>query len=118
VFNTLPAGVVNSGIAEPDIVIENVLSRMLDKLSVTLIVKVVVVSTVTNAGVPLITPLLVIFVPGGNVPLSNVYVIVVAGDTGDADNCVAINIVAGYVPIEPAVVFQIGCAILMCAQML
>jgi hypothetical protein len=115
VFNTLPAGVVNSGIADPDIVIENVLSRRLDKLSVALIVKVVVVSTVTNVGVPLINPLDVIVVPEGNVPLSNIYVIVVAGDTGDADNCVAIIIVAGYVPIVPADVFQIGCAILMCA---
>jgi len=96
-------------------VIEKVLSRKLDKLSVALIVNVEVVSTVTNAGVPLINPLELIDVPGGNVPLSKVYVIVVAGDTGDADNCVAIINVAGYVPIEPADVFQIGCAILMCA---
>jgi hypothetical protein len=85
---------------------------MLDKLSVTLIVKVLIVSVVTNVGVPLINPLDVIVVPGGNVPLSKVYVIVVAGNTGDADNCVAIKMVAGYVPIEPAVVFQIGCAML------
>jgi len=98
--------------AEPDTVIENVLSRMLDKLSVTLIVKVLVISAVTNVGVPLINPVDVIVVPGGNVPLSNVYVIVVEGDTGDADNCAAIIKVAGYVPIEPAGVFQIGCAML------
>jgi hypothetical protein len=116
VFKTLPAGVVNLGIADPDTVIENVLSRMLDKLSVALIVKVLVVSTVTNVGVPLINPSDVIDIPGGNVPLNNVYIIVVAGDTGDADNCVAINIVAGYVPIEPTGVFQIGCA-MSCAQM-
>jgi hypothetical protein len=88
---------------------------MLDKLSVALIVKVVVVSVVTKVGVPLINPLDVIVVSEGNVPLSNIYVIVVAGDTGDADNWVDIIIVAGYVPIEPAGVFQIGCAILMCA---
>jgi hypothetical protein len=73
------------------------------------------VSIVTNVGVPFINPLDVIVVPNGNVPLNNVYIIVVEGDTGDADNCVAINKVAGYVPIEPAGVFQIGCAILMCA---
>jgi hypothetical protein len=91
---------------------------MLDKLSVALIVKVVVVSIVTNVGVPLINPLDVIVVPEGNVPLSKVYVIIVAGDTGDADNCVAIINVAGYVPIDPAGVFHTGCAILMCAQIL
>jgi len=91
---------------------------MLDKLSVALIVKVVVVSVVTKVGVPLISPLDVIVVPEGNIPLNNVYVIVVAGDTGDADNCVAIIKVAGYVPIEPAGVFQIGCAMLMCAQII
>jgi hypothetical protein len=98
--------------AEPDIVIENVLSRILDKLSVALTVKVLVVSVVTNVGVPLSNPLVVIVIPGGNVPLNNIYVIVVEGDTGDADNCAAIIKVAGYVPIEPAGVFQIGCAIL------
>ena len=91
---------------------------MLDKLSVALIVKVLVVSAVTKFGVPLINPLLLIDIPGGNVPLNSVYVIVIAGNTADADSCVANATLAGNVPIEPADVFQIGCAILMCAQVL
>jgi hypothetical protein len=62
---------VNLGIADPDTVIENVLSRRLDRLSVALMVKVFVISLVTNVGVPLINPALLIDNPGGNVPLSN-----------------------------------------------
>jgi hypothetical protein len=86
VFNMLPAGVVNLGIADPDTVIENVLSRKKDKLSVALMVKVFVISLVTNVGVPLINPVVLIDSPDGSVPLSNVYVIDVAGNTTEADN--------------------------------
>ena len=72
VFKILPTGVVNFGIAEPEIDIENVLSVILRKLSVALIVKVLVISLVTSTGVPLINPLELIDIPLGNVPLNNV----------------------------------------------
>jgi hypothetical protein len=101
--------------AEPEIVIENVLSRMLELLSVTLTVNVEIVSCVTRFGVPLITPLLLIDNPEGNIPLNNIYVTLVAGNTADAESVTAHDIVAGNIPKDPADVFHIGCAILMCA---
>jgi hypothetical protein len=86
VFIKLPLGVVNCGIADPDIVNKNVLSLMLPRLSVALIAKVDVILLVTNDGVPDINPVLDIDSPLGNVPLNNVYVMVVAGATADADS--------------------------------
>jgi hypothetical protein len=86
VFIKLPLGVVNCGIADPDIVNKNVLSLMFPRLSVALIAKVDVILLVTNDGVPDINPVLDIDSPLGNVPLNNVYVMVVAGATADADS--------------------------------
>ena len=79
-------GVVNSGIATPDIFIENVRSRTLYKLSVALIVNMLNVSAVTNVGVPVINPAEFIVIPLGKLPLSNIYVMLTAGDTTEADS--------------------------------
>ena len=68
---------------------------MFDKLSVALIANVVVVSVVTNDGVPEITPLVVKLSPLGKDPLNKVYVIVVAGVTAEADNVIVIGNNAG-----------------------
>ena len=86
VVNILPVGVVNSGIATPDIFIENVRSRTLYKLSVALIVNMLNVSAVTNVGVPVINPAEFIVIPLGKLPLSNIYVMLTAGDTTEADS--------------------------------
>ena len=86
VFIKLPLGVVNCGIADPDIVNKNVLSLMLPRLSVALTANVDVILLVTNVGVPDINPALVIDNPLGSSPLSNAYVIVVAGATAVADS--------------------------------
>ena len=51
VLNKLPFGVVNCGIAEPDIFIEKVLSLIFCKLSVALMVNALTVFLVTNVGV-------------------------------------------------------------------
>jgi hypothetical protein len=70
VFIKLPLGVVNCGIADPDIVNKNVLSLTLPRLSVALTANVDVVLLVTNVGVPDINPALVIAKPLGSSPLS------------------------------------------------
>ena len=70
--------------AEPEIVVENVRSRILFKLSVARIAKLVEVSWVTKSGLPEMTPLDVIDSPGDKYPLSKVYVILVAGAIADA----------------------------------
>ena len=87
---------------------------MLPKLSVARTEKVVVVLVETSVGIPLTTPVVEFNTRlVGSVPANNVYVILVAGLTGVADNRNAILIPYGYVPIEdPEGVFQIGCDIL------
>jgi hypothetical protein len=90
---------------------EKVLSRILFKLSVARTVKLDVTSCVTAAGVPVINPAVVIDKPDGRLPLNKVYVKEVAGSTAEADKEIDTEIKAGYEPNEPAVVFQIGCAI-------
>jgi hypothetical protein len=93
----------------------NVLSRILFKLSVALIVKVVTVSFVTIVGFPDKAPLLIFnVIPEGKLPAKTLYLILVDGETGDADNIYSISYPYGYDPIDPAAVFQIGCAILCC----
>jgi hypothetical protein len=59
---------------------------MLPRLSVALMANVDVVLLVTNVGVPDINPVLVIDNPLGSSPLSNAYVMVVAGATAIADS--------------------------------
>jgi hypothetical protein len=81
-----PLGVVNCGIAEPEMLIENVLSLILPKLSVTLIANVDRVFPVTSVGVPDINPAFVIDNPPGRVPLSISYVTDVEGNTADAES--------------------------------
>ena len=103
---------MNCGIAVPVTVIEKVLSRKLPKLSVARIVNVLVIASVTSGGVPVITPVVLIVIPVGNVPLNNLYVIVVAGNTADADKVTNKRLVAGNVPNVPAGVFQMGCDML------
>ncbi len=91
----LPLGVVNCGTADPETFIEKVLSLILPKLSVTLTANVDKVFLVTNVGVPDIKPELVIDKPLGRDPLNNAYVILVAGDTAEADSWYAIANNAG-----------------------
>jgi len=104
---------VKLGTAEPVIVIVNVLSLILPKLSVALTVNVLLVSSMINSGVPLNKPVVEFKdMLLGSVPANNVYVTLVAGVTADADNVNAIIYPYGYDPIDPAGVFQFGCAIL------
>ena len=70
-LNRLPLGVVNCGTADPETLIEKVLSLILCKLSVTLTAKVDNVFLVTRVGVPDINPSSLILNPLGSDPLSN-----------------------------------------------
>ena len=104
---------VNRGTAAPLILILKVRSLILPKLSVARIVNVVVTVCVTSTGIPLSIPVVEFnIILAGNDPANNVYVTEVAGVTGDADNGNVIITPYGNVPIVPAGVLQIGCAIL------
>jgi hypothetical protein len=63
-----PGNVVSFGLFDPDIVNENVLSRMLFSLSVARTVNVDKESVETLIGVPVITPCDVSLNPSGNEP--------------------------------------------------
>jgi hypothetical protein len=88
---------------------------MFPKLSVALTVNIDVTFEVTIVGVPEIIPKELIISPLGRDPLINVYVMVIAGATALALNGKSASSDAGKLPIDPAGVFQTGCAILVCA---
>jgi hypothetical protein len=85
VLINIPDGVVNIGEDTPVIVIVNVLSRILFKLSVARIVNETMVSRVTIAGIPVSKPVLVFKTKlAGNVPDNKLYLTLVPGATGAA----------------------------------
>jgi len=112
VLRSVPDGVVNSGNAEPEIIIENDLSLIFCKLSVARTANEYTISAVTSSGVPDILPSASIDIPSGMAPLSNLQVTLIAGKAACTSSCSLVYTEEGYVPNIPAGVIQFGCAML------